>query len=245
MPGSYPFCMHGGFMKEPQNFTQGRIFLPLIRFALPVLLTLFLQTMYGAVDLLVVGQFGTSANVSAVAIGSMVMHTVTVVITGLAMGLTVFVGRKIGGGEPQEAGRIIGSGIWLFGILSVVVTVAMDPIARLMNAPEAAFEKTVMYIAVCSGGALFIVAYNLVGSIFRGIGDSVMPLVTVAIACAVNVAGDLVLVAVLHMGTLGAFHIGLATPVSTFVQIILCALFFVYTLRKQQASSIKMEKHPL
>jgi len=212
-------------MKEPQNFTQGKIFLPLIRFALPVLLALFLQTMYGAVDLLVVGQFGTSADVSAVATGSMVMHSVTVVITGLAMGLTVFVGRKIGEGEPQEAGRIIGSGVWLFGILSVIVSVVMvllsSPIAEIMNAPEEAFEKTVIYIAVCSGGALFIVAYNLVGSIFRGIGDSVMPLVTVAIACALNIAGDLILVAGFHMGTLGA---ALATVFAQAVSVVLSLL---------------------
>ena len=78
-------------MKDTQNFTQGRIFAPLIRFALPVLFALFLQTMYGAVDLLVVGQFGSSADVSAVATGSMLMQTITVVITGLAMGLTVLV----------------------------------------------------------------------------------------------------------------------------------------------------------
>ena len=212
-------------MKESQNFTQGKIFLPLIRFALPVLLALFLQTMYGAVDLLVVGQFGTSADVSAVATGSMVMHTVTVVITGLAMGLTVFVGRKIGEGEPQEAGRIIGSGIWLFGIFSVVITAVMvlasNPVALFMNAPEEAFEKTVLYVAVCSAGAVFIVAYNLVGSIFRGIGDSVMPLVTVAIACALNIAGDLILVAGFHMGTLGA---AIATVFAQAVSVVLSLL---------------------
>ena len=215
-------------MKESQNFTQGKIFLPLIRFALPVLLALFLQTMYGAVDLLVVGQFGTSADVSAVATGSMVMHTVTVVVTGLAMGLTVFVGRKIGEGEPEEAGRIIGSGIWLFGILSVVITLVMvlaaSPIASLMNAPEKAFDKTVMYVAVCSAGAVFIVAYNLVGSVFRGIGDSVMPLVTVAIACALNIAGDLILVAGFHMGTLGA---AIATVFAQAVSVVL-SLFIIH-----------------
>ena len=105
-------------MKETQNFTQGRIFAPLIRFALPVLFALFLQTMYGAVDLLVVGQFGSSADVSAVATGSMLMQTITVVITGLAMGLTVLVGRKIGEGAPRQAGSIIGSGIVLFGSLA-------------------------------------------------------------------------------------------------------------------------------
>lgn len=195
-------------MKRTQDLTEGRIFRPLIRFALPVLLALFLQTMYGAVDLLVVGQFGTSADVSAVATGSMVMHTITVMITGLAMGLTVLVGRKIGEGRREEAGAIIGSGIWLFGVLALAVSAVMVFAApfttQIMQAPAEAFDKTVSYITICSVGAVFIVAYNLVGSIFRGIGDSTMPLLTVAIACVLNIVGDLALVAGVRLGTAGA-----------------------------------------
>lgn len=195
-------------MKQTQNFTEGKIFAPLIRFALPVLLARFLQTMYGAVDLLVVGQFGTSADVSAVSTGSLVMHTVTVVITSLAMGLTVLVGRKIGEGFKEEAGKIIGSGIWLFAVLALVLSAVMvyaaPAMAQIMHAPAEAFDKTVTYIKICSAGTVFIVAYNLVGSIFRGIGDSTMPLVTVAIACVLNIICDLVLIAGFHMGTTGA-----------------------------------------
>lgn len=209
-------------MKQTQNFTQGKIFTPLIRFAGPVLLALLLQTMYGAVDLLVVGQFGTAADVSAVSTGSMVMHTVTVVITGLAMGLTVLVGRKIGEGLREEAGKIIGSGICLFGglavILSVLMVFAAPAMAKLMQAPAEAMDKTITYITVCSAGAVFIVAYNLVGSVFRGIGDSVMPLVTVAIACVLNIIGDLVLVALFHIGTAGA---AIATVLAQAVSVVL------------------------
>ena len=198
-------------MKQAQTFTEGQIFSPLIRFALPVLLALFLQTMYGAVDLLVVGQFGgdmADVYVSAVSTGSQIMHTITVVITGLAMGLTVYVGMKIGAGQKEEAGKIIGSGIGLFGVLAVVLTAAMvltaPLLARVMHAPKEAFDETVTYIVICSAGAVFIIAYNLVGSIFRGIGDSKMPLVTVAIACVLNIIGDLLFVAVFRMGAAGA-----------------------------------------
>ena len=212
-------------MKQIQNFTEGRIFAPLVRFALPVLLALFLQTMYGAVDLLVVGQFGSSADVSAVSTGSQLMHTVTVVITGLSMGLTVFVGREIGAGHRQEAGKIIGSGIWLFGVIAVALTAAMvlsaSAGARVMQAPAEAFSRTVAYITICSLGAVFIVAYNLVGSIFRGIGDSKMPLITVAIACVLNIAGDLLLVAAFHMGTVGA---AIATVFAQAVSVLLSLL---------------------
>ena len=224
-------------MKQTQNFTKGKIFAPLIRFAGPVLLALLLQTMYGAVDLLVVGQFGTSADVSAVSTGSMVMQTVMVVITGLAMGLTVLVGRKIGEGLREDAGNIVGSGIWLFGVLAVVLSVLMvfaaPSMAKLMQAPVEALDKTISYITICSAGAIFIVAYNLVGSIFRGIGDSVMPLVTVAIACVLNIIGDLVFVALFHMGTAGA---AIAT---VFAQAVSVALSLLLIRRREMPFSLK------
>ena len=212
-------------MKRTESFTQGPILLPLVRFALPVLLALLLQTMYGAVDLLVVGQFGEAADVSAVSTGSQLMQSITVVITGLAMGLTVLVGRKIGEGRRQEAGGIIASGMWLFGGLALAVSVAVMAsarlLARVMQAPPEALEQTVAYIMICSGGAVFIVAYNLIGSVFRGIGDSKMPLITVAIASALNVAGDLLLVAVLRMGTAGA---AIATVFAQAVSVLLSML---------------------
>ncbi len=212
-------------MKKIQNFTEGPIFTPLVKFALPVLLALFLQVMYGAVDLLIVGQFGTSADVSAVATGSQIMHSITIVITSLAMGLTVLVGRKIGAGEQKEAGAIIGSGIFLFAVMAVILTVVLIPaassMAEMLHAPEEAFDKTVSYIVICSAGTVFIVAYNLLGSIFRGIGDSKMPLITVFIACILNIIGDLILVAGFHWGTAGA---AIATVVAQAVSVLLSLL---------------------
>lgn len=182
--------------------------------------------MYGAVDLMVVGQFSTPADVSAVSTGSMVMHTVTVVITSLSMGLTVLVGRKIGEGNPKEAGQVVGSGIFLFGVLAVALSIVMvvfsPGAATLMHAPAEAFDQTVDYIRICSMGAVFIVAYNLLGSIFRGLGDSVVPLITVAIACVLNIAGDLLLVAVFHMGAAGA---AIATIFAQAFSVLLSLLF--------------------
>ena len=167
--------------------------------------------MYGAVDLLIVGHFGgdtADVFVSAVSTGSQIMMTLTIVITGLAIGLTVYVGERIGAGKREEAGEIIGTGISLFAVISLIVTVVMvfasSALAKLMRAPAEAFDNTVWYVAICSAGTLFIVAYNLVGSIFRGIGDSKIPLLTVTIACVLNILGDLLLVAVLHMGAVGA-----------------------------------------
>lgn len=221
-------------MKREQNFTEGKIFAPLVKFSLPVLLALLLQAMYGAVDLLVVGQFGgamAEVYVSAVSTGSQIMQTVTIVIVGMAMGLTVYVASRIGAGEKEEAGKIIGAGIWLFGVISVMVTVVMmvasPAMARLMHAPEEAFEETVTYLMICSAGMLFIVAYNLLGSIFRGIGDSKMPLIAVAISCVLNIFGDLIFVAVFSMGAAGA---ALATVLAQMISVILS----VFIIRKRE-----------
>lgn len=193
---------------ERRDFTRGPILQELLRFALPVLFALFLQVMYGAVDLLVVGKFGTASDISAVSTGSQVMQVVTFAITSLAMGITILAGQKLGEQKPEEAGDAVGSGICLFALIGVVMTACMvifaGPIAQMMKAPEEAYDLTVTYIRICGGGSLFIVAYNVIGSIFRGIGDSKMPLITVAIACVINIAGDLLFVAILRKGVAGA-----------------------------------------
>ena len=145
-------------MKQEQNFTQGPIMPALLKFALPVFLALLLQAMYGAVDLQVVGKFGTAADISAVATGSQILHTITVVITGLSMGLTVLLGQKIGEGRAEEAGKAIGSGICLFAVVTLLVTVVMliaaPQAALLMKAPTDAFAGTVTYVDA-SGVLLF------------------------------------------------------------------------------------------
>lgn len=164
--------------------------------------------MYGAVDLQVVGKFGTAADISAVSTGSQIMQTVTIVITGLAMGITVLLGQKIGEDRPEEAGAAVGSGICLFLVVAVAATVALElaapQLAMLMHAPADAFDGTVEYVRICSGGAVFIVAYNLLGSIFRGIGDSRVSLITVLIACILNIGGDLLLVGGFGLNVAGA-----------------------------------------
>lgn len=230
-------------MKRTENFTEGKIFSPLICFALPVLLALFLQAMYGAVDLLIVGQFGgelADVYVSAVSTGSQIMHTLTFVVTGLAMGLTVYVGTKIGAKEREEAGKIVGSGVCFFGILAFALTFLMiisaPALSKLMHAPPEAFEQTVSYVVICSSGMVFIVAYNLLGSIFRGIGDSKMPLITVVIACVMNILGDILLVAVLDMGAEGAAF------ATVFAQAVSVVLSLVILRKKELPFDFKLKE---
>ena len=212
-------------MQTNTSFTRGRILAPLLRFALPVLGALILQAMYGAVDLLVVGHFGTPADVSAVSTGSQLMNTITFMITGLSMGTTILLGQSIGAGEGRRSGDIIGSAICLFGGLGLLSTIAVpllsNSLCTLMRAPEEALLQTVQYVSICAGGSLFIVAYNVLGSIFRGMGDSRTPLLSVLIACIVNIAGDLFFVSVFKMGAAGA---ALATVLAQGVSVVLCML---------------------
>ncbi len=195
-------------MKENISFTEGKIMQPLIMFAGPVLFALFLQAMYGAVDLLVVGRFATSADVSAVSTGSQIMTTLTNLVSSFAMGTTILLGQQIGSGKKQEGGKTVGTAIVMFGILACIASILLvlfaAQISQIMHAPESAFDKTVAYVRICGGGMIVIVAYNLIGCIFRGLGDSRTPLLTVGIACVCNIVGDLFLCGVLGMGTGGA-----------------------------------------
>ncbi len=195
-------------MEKQIDFTEGKIVGPLLAFAGPVLLALFLQAMYGAVDLLIVGKFSTSADVSAVSTGSQIMMTITNLISSLCMGMTIFLGQKIGEKKAGEGGEIIGAGLLMFlsvgFFLTIVLPIVAPRLATIMHAPKEAYDLTTTYIRICGGGAIVIIAYNLIGGIFRGIGDSNTPLVTVMIACICNIVGDLTLVGGFHMGAAGA-----------------------------------------
>lgn len=195
-------------MNQKHSLTEGNILKSLLTFAIPVLFSLLLQALYGGADLLIVGRFADTVDVSGVATGSMLLSTVTNIITGLSMGITVAVGEKIGLKKERDAGKAIGAGIWLFTVFAAVLTIFLTAgapvLAGLLHAPEAAFAQTVRYIRICGAGAVFIVSYNVLGAVFRGIGDSKTPLFTVIIACLINIAGDLLLVAGFHMGAAGA-----------------------------------------
>ena len=193
---------------DKTDFTQGSILKKLVAFMMPVLGALILQAAYGAVDLLVVGRFGSTSGLSAVSTGSQVLNLVTFVVVQFAMGITVLIARYLGEKKPEKIGAVIGGGAIVFTIISVVLFIVMvcfaHPISILMQAPEEAVDLTASYVRICGGGIFFIVVYNLLSAIFRGLGDSKSPLLFVLVACIVNVIGDLALVAGLHMDAAGA-----------------------------------------
>jgi len=215
-------------MEQSKNLTNGRVLGALIKFAIPVLAAMFLQSLYGGVDLLVVGQFAETTDVSGVATGSLLMHTITMIISGLSMGITIYVGQKIGEKNQEEAGRAIGAGVMLFIVIGIIFSILLvvftKNLADLLHAPKEAYVQTCEYIMVCGMGTIFIGFYNLLGAIFRGIGDSKTPLLTVCIACVFNIVGDLVFVALLGLGAMGA---ALATVIAQAVSVMISILIIV------------------
>lgn len=218
-------------MNDKADFTQGSILKKLVFFMLPVLGALILQAAYGAVDLLVVGRFGSTSGLSAVSTGSQVLNLVTFVVIQFAMGITVLIARYLGEKKTQQIGAVIGGAVVVFTLISIGLFIIMvcfaRPISVLMQAPAEAVDLTSQYVRICGSGIFFIVAYNLLSAIFRGLGDSKSPLLFVLVACIVNVIGDLVFVAVLHKDAAGA-------AVATVMAQALSVVFAVILLLKKE-----------
>lgn len=218
-------------MNDKADFTQGSILKKLVLFMLPVLGALILQAAYGAVDLLVVGRFGSTSGLSAVSTGSQVLNLVTFVVIQFAMGITVLIARYLGEKKPQQIGAVIGGAVVVFALISIGLFIIMvcfaRPISVLMQAPAEAVDLTSQYVRICGSGIFFIVAYNLMSAIFRGLGDSKSPLLFVLVACIVNVIGDLFFVAVLHKDASGA-------AVATVMAQALSVVFAVILLLKKE-----------
>lgn len=191
-----------------KDLTTGSVGKAVVRFALPFLLSYFLQTLYGMTDLFIIGQFNGVESTTAVSIGSQVMHMLTVMIVGLAMGATVLIGRAIGSREQRQAALVVGNTVSLFMFLSLLLTagllLAVRPITAAMSTPAKAIPGTISYLTICFIGIPFITAYNIISSIFRGMGDSKSPMYFIAVACAANIALDYLFIGGLHLGAAGA-----------------------------------------
>lgn len=208
-----------------RDLTTGSIGRNILKFSLPYFLSYFLQTLYGMADLFIIGQFNGVASTTAVSIGSQVMHMITVMIVGIAMGTTVMISKSVGAKQKKETSKIIGNTVSLFVCLSVVLTVVLlffvHPIVRIMSTPQQAVEGTTAYLTICFAGIPLITAYNIISSIFRGLGDSKSPMYFIAVACGVNIVLDYVFIGGLHFGASGAaLGTTLAQTISVIVALI-------------------------
>lgn len=213
-----------------KNLTTGSVFKTIVYFALPYLLSYFLQTLYGMADLFIIGQFNGVDSITAVSNGSQVMHMLTVIIVGLAMGVTVTIGHAIGAARQDKASVIVGNTIVLFMSLSIVLTIILTAnvgnIVKLIGIPSEAVDGTVKYLIVCFIGIPFITAYNIISAIFRGLGDSKRPMYFIAVACVANIVIDYLLIGVFDMGPVGA---ALGTTLSQTLSVIISLIAIVKT----------------
>ena len=226
-----------------RNLTSGSVLKNIAFFSLPYLLSYFLQTLYGLADLFIIGQFENAAATTAVAIGSQVMHMLTVMIVGLAMGATVSIAQAVGAGDKRRASASAGNTVTLFMLLSAALTalllVLVEPIVSVMSTPAEAVDGTRAYLRICFIGIPFITAYNIISSIFRGLGDSKSPMKFIAVACAANIALDYLFIGAMGLGPAGA---ALGTTLAQAVSVVfaLCSI-----LRKKSGLSIvKQDFHP-
>ena len=208
--------------EKARDFNSGSVLSNILYFSLPYLLSYFLQTLYGMADLFIIGQFDGTAATTAVSLGSQVMHMLTVILVGLAMGTTVSIGQAVGARDKKRAGEAIGNTVVLFlGVsvaLMVLLTVLVRPIVALISTPEEAVAGTIQYLTICFIGIPFITAYNVISSIFRGLGDSKSPMYFIAIACGVNIVLDYLFMGAFHMGPAGA---ALGTTLSQTVSVLI------------------------
>lgn len=218
-------------MPKQRDLTSGGIFKNILYFSLPFLLSYFLQTFYGLADLFIIGRYGSIADTTAVSIGGQVMHMLTVMIVSLAMGATVLIGKAVGGKKKGQKNMVIGNTTTLFILLSVVLTIVLllccTFLVRLMATPAEAVEGTTRYLLICFAGIPFITAYNIISSIYRGLGDSKSPMYFVAVACVFNIVFDLVFIGGLGWGPTGA---ALGTVLAQTISLVLALAF---TIRKQ------------
>ena len=207
---------------QENTFTQGNIVRGMLRFSIPYLITCFLQTFYGMADLFIVGQFNGAASITAVSVGSQLMHMLTVVIAGFAMGSTVLIGRSVGAGDRRGIAGAVSTTFAVFGALALGLTLLLlvltFPIVYLLKVPAEAVSEAASYMRICFAGVLFITAYNVVSAIFRGLGDTRRPMYYVAAAGVVNIGLDWLLVGPLGLGAAGA---AAATVVSQGISVLL------------------------
>ena len=225
-----------------RNLTTGSVFKNIVIFSLPYFLSYFLQTLYGLADLFIIGQYEGVASTTAVSVGSQVMHMLTVMIVGLAMGTTVSIGRAVGAGDKKRMSACVGNTVTLFMLVSVVLTAALvllvDPIVSVMSTPAEAVDGTARYLTVCFIGIPFITAYNIISSIFRGMGDSKSPMYFIAVACAANIALDYLFMGAMRLGPVGA---ALGT---TLAQAISVLVAFIAIRRRRSVTVSRADLRP-
>lgn len=200
---------------EENRLTEGNIASALFRFAVPFLIANALQSLYGAADLFVVGRYCAAESVAAVSTGTQVTQIITSLATGLTLGGTILVGQYMGSRDYDRVKEMIGTTFTVFAAAALALTALLlafkEPVLTMLDTPAESFALTDTYVTICGLGTIFICGYNAISAVLRGYGDSARPMAFVGLACALNIALDIVFVKYLAMGVAGT---ALATVLS-------------------------------
>lgn len=195
-------------MQQAQSLVQGNIVKNLLHFTWPLLLANLLQSLYGSVDMAIVGWFSGTEGIAAVSNGSQLTFLANSLVVGLTMGGTILLGQYYGAGKKAEAGQTVGTILSMFTVVAAFFTAAFLLLApwllRLLKTPSEAMPQAIAYVRICALGMLFIFAYNALSAIFRAVGNSRAPLLFVGVACATNIVLDLIFVGPMQLGAAGA-----------------------------------------
>ena len=211
-----------------KNLSEGNVAKQLVLFSLPFLASNIIQSLYSVADMLIVGRFSGTTSMSGVNLGSQVTLILTNIVVGLCAGGTVLIAQYLGAKRRKDMQETTATLLTTLTIAAVAITVLMlilkKPILHLIQTPAESFAEADRYLTVTVLGLIFIFGYNVFSAVMRGMGDSKRPLYFVLIACITNVILDLVLVAGLKMGALGA---AIATVFSQAVSMITCIVVMI------------------
>ena len=223
------------------DLTKGRLLPLMLRFSVPYLISCFLQTFYGLADLFIVGQYTEASTITAVSVGSQVMHMVTVIVVGLATGTMITISHSVGAGQREEISKSIGASVlyfaWIAAGMTVILMIAMNGILHALSTPPEAFSQTREYLFICFAGVPVIIAYNVISGIFRGLGDTRRPMYFVGAAGVINVGLDYYLIGRLGMGAKGA---ALATVIAQN-----CSVVFALLALKKADLGVRISRSDL
>lgn len=217
--------MKGLSSANSQDLTQGSIAKGILMFTIPLFLGQLLQQFYNMADAWVVGNFADTTSFAAVSTSGHMMYLLIGFFQGIGVGGGVVISKYFGQKNKKMVEKAIHTNILIGVIASVLMTVLgtifVPQILQWIRIPAEVMPKSTTYFRIYCMGISTVVMYNICRSVMQALGDSVHPLYYLIISTFTNIALDLLLVAVLHMGVAGA---AIATVVSQGLSVVLCLI---------------------
>lgn len=213
------------------ELTEGSIGKALLKFFFPIMFGTFFQQLYNTVDAIVVGRFvGSDALAAVGGSAGMIVSLIVGFFIGLTAGASVIVSQFFGSGDREKVNKSMHT-IYAFSIIgslfiSVVGYFLAPRLLEWMSTPEDIYDDSLLYLRVFLIGIVFTFIYNTGSALLRAIGDSKRPLIYLIVCCGVNIALDILFVAVFKLGVFGA---ALATVISLAISSVLVTRALIHS----------------